>query len=301
MQRDRNLLFGIFAVQLNKVTASQIMEAGAAWAVDQSRDLPSRLVDAEALSEKDRKLIDRFVDEAVAAHGDDTSDTLKAFGGEEQVYQSFRGSVVLTESGGAADDMVGGESATISRSRSVEDGDVCFPVSFDSNGLAAGETAIDINARLQNHRTSIFIAPVSIRARSSLVVGPFGNPDFTTLIGFSSINRELDSGERSRPGCTVLRAGDVADIDIPDGRMNRASPQQRERRGTEEQHTPRWLPYPLAQILAHAHHGSLFVASDSSQFALTYVVLGAPLAISAYTPNRNRPNAATNHLFPIYS
>ena len=100
MDRDRNLLFGVLAAQLKKVTASQIMEAAGAWATDPSRDLPSRLVEAGALSERDRKLIEHFVDEAVSAHDGDASATLQTFGGEEQVHQSFHGSIVLTESGG---------------------------------------------------------------------------------------------------------------------------------------------------------------------------------------------------------
>jgi len=34
MDRDRNLLFGVLAVQLKKVTPSQIMDAAGAWATD---------------------------------------------------------------------------------------------------------------------------------------------------------------------------------------------------------------------------------------------------------------------------
>jgi serine/threonine protein kinase/WD40 repeat protein len=99
MTRDHNLLFGVFAVQLGKVTPMQLMDAAAAWAADQSRDIASRLVALNLLSEPDRQLLQRFVDEAVAAHGGDVQRTLASFGGEEQVHRTYRGSIVLTADG----------------------------------------------------------------------------------------------------------------------------------------------------------------------------------------------------------
>ena len=102
MDRDRNLLFGIFAVQLKKVTPTQLMEAAAAWAVEPSRDLSSRLVEAGALSESDRELISGLVDQAVQAHDGNATATLQTFGGEEEVYRSYRGSIVLSGSGGVS-------------------------------------------------------------------------------------------------------------------------------------------------------------------------------------------------------
>ena len=99
MDRDRNLLFGVLAVQLKKITPGQLVEAAGAWATDPSKDLAQRLVEAGMLSGKDRDLLSSFVEDAVKAHGGDTGKTLAAFGGEEQVHQSFRGSIVLTDSG----------------------------------------------------------------------------------------------------------------------------------------------------------------------------------------------------------
>jgi hypothetical protein len=46
MKRDHNLLFGVFAVQLNKVSPAQLMDAAGAWATDPSRDIPTRLVES---------------------------------------------------------------------------------------------------------------------------------------------------------------------------------------------------------------------------------------------------------------
>ncbi|MBI2423680.1 MAG: protein kinase [Candidatus Hydrogenedentes bacterium] len=99
MERDRNLLFGVFAVQLGKVTPGRLMEAAGAWAIAPATNLPDRLVEAKALDPRDRELIQRLVDEAVAAHGGDASQTLASFGGESQVHQSYRGSILLTADG----------------------------------------------------------------------------------------------------------------------------------------------------------------------------------------------------------
>lgn len=99
MKRDQNLLFGVFAVQLNKVSPSQLMDVAGAWATDPSRDIPARLVEAKALEKKDAKLLERLVREAIAAHNGDSTAALQSFGGEESLRQTFRGTVHLTDSG----------------------------------------------------------------------------------------------------------------------------------------------------------------------------------------------------------
>ncbi|HOD51213.1 MAG TPA: WD40 repeat domain-containing serine/threonine-protein kinase [Candidatus Hydrogenedentes bacterium] len=100
MQRDRNFLFGIFAVQLGKVTQAQLMDVAGAWATDPSRSVADRLVQGGALSEQLRELIDRLVDEAIRAHEGDTAATLQTFGGTEQVNESFGGALLLTDTDG---------------------------------------------------------------------------------------------------------------------------------------------------------------------------------------------------------
>ena len=100
VNQDQNLLFGVFAVQLKKVTPSQIMVAAGAWAVDPSKELPDRLIEDSALTPADRDLIQGFVDYAVKAHDGDASATLAHFGGEATVHGAFRGSVVPPREGG---------------------------------------------------------------------------------------------------------------------------------------------------------------------------------------------------------
>jgi hypothetical protein len=55
---DRNLLFGVLAVQLKQITPSQLVEAAALWATDPDHSLGERLIQAGALSLVDRDLID---------------------------------------------------------------------------------------------------------------------------------------------------------------------------------------------------------------------------------------------------
>ncbi|MBI4557933.1 MAG: protein kinase [Candidatus Hydrogenedentes bacterium] len=99
MERDRNLLFGVFAVQLNKVSPLKLVEVAATWAIDPSRDLGGRLVEAGLITAKDEQMIGGLVGEAVRAHGGSAADTLQSFGGNEILQRSFLGALELTESG----------------------------------------------------------------------------------------------------------------------------------------------------------------------------------------------------------
>ncbi|GMW00017.1 MAG: hypothetical protein AMXMBFR84_11550 [Candidatus Hydrogenedentota bacterium] len=104
LDRDRNLLFGVFAVQLKLVSPAQIMEVAAAWAVDPSRDLPDRLRDARLLTESDFQLVLDFVNRAVEAHQGNPSMALQRFGGEALAYQSLQLSGPQTVPGETARD-----------------------------------------------------------------------------------------------------------------------------------------------------------------------------------------------------
>lgn len=89
MDREKNLLFGVFAVQLRKLSPTQIMEAAAAWAADPSKDLSTRLVDARLITEHDRDLLAGLVEQAVNAHGGDSKAALETFGGEQAACQTL--------------------------------------------------------------------------------------------------------------------------------------------------------------------------------------------------------------------
>jgi len=100
MDRDRDLLFGVLAVQLRRVSPAQLVEAAAAWAADPELDLGSRLVEAGVLSSSDHELIGRLVDGAIAGYQGDAAATLDALGGDAEMTRSFCGSIARTPSGG---------------------------------------------------------------------------------------------------------------------------------------------------------------------------------------------------------
>ena len=107
--RDRNLLFGVLAVQAGMITPAQLAEAGGAWAIDPSKDLASRLAAQGVLKAGDRELVDRLVDRAIEAHGGDPGATLGSFGGDASIMHSFAGSLVRSESGGVHTILTPGE------------------------------------------------------------------------------------------------------------------------------------------------------------------------------------------------
>ncbi len=102
MNRDQNLLFGVLAVQLRKITPTQLVDVAGAWATDPSRDLPERLVELGLLSAADKDLVAEICHRAVEDFDGDASKTLLSFGGEDVVHQTFRGSIIMEEDGGVS-------------------------------------------------------------------------------------------------------------------------------------------------------------------------------------------------------
>ncbi|MBI5092047.1 MAG: protein kinase [Candidatus Hydrogenedentes bacterium] len=100
MDRDKNLLFGILAAQLKRVTSSQLAEAAAAWVADPQKELAQHLVESGVLDDAGRKLVGDVLEVILKAHDGSSVAALVSMGGTEQVDQSFDGRVVLTSSGG---------------------------------------------------------------------------------------------------------------------------------------------------------------------------------------------------------
>jgi serine/threonine-protein kinase len=97
MNQDRNLLFGVLAVQLRFLTPQQLMEAAAAWATHQTEPLRKFLIASGALSEKRCEMIDGLIDEQIQAHQGDVHATLMSLGGKRAVHESFAASLVVEE------------------------------------------------------------------------------------------------------------------------------------------------------------------------------------------------------------
>ncbi|MBI5093861.1 MAG: serine/threonine protein kinase [Candidatus Hydrogenedentes bacterium] len=78
--RDRNLLFGLLAAQLRRVSATSVASATKAWESDRTRDLPDRLVDDGALSEDERSMLLGLVERAIEQPDDEAGATRDALG-----------------------------------------------------------------------------------------------------------------------------------------------------------------------------------------------------------------------------
>ncbi len=66
---DRNLLFGILAVQLDYISSTQLVEAANSWMVNKSVQLGQILINLGKLSQEDRAFLDVIVDKHIARTG----------------------------------------------------------------------------------------------------------------------------------------------------------------------------------------------------------------------------------------
>jgi len=98
---DRNLLYGILAVQLDFIGRDSLIAAMHAWVLDKSRPLGEILVEQKALKSDRHALLDALVDEHLNAHDGDpekslaslapsrsTRDRLEAIG-DPEVFATF--------------------------------------------------------------------------------------------------------------------------------------------------------------------------------------------------------------------
>jgi len=73
---DRNLLFGVVAVQMDFVSRDALVAAMNAWALDKTRSLGQILVAQNALSSQRHDLLEALVDEHLKQHGNDPQRSL---------------------------------------------------------------------------------------------------------------------------------------------------------------------------------------------------------------------------------
>jgi WD40 repeat protein/tRNA A-37 threonylcarbamoyl transferase component Bud32 len=78
---DRNLLFGILAVQMNFVARDALIAAMHAWVLERSKPLGRILVEQQALSPSRQSLLEQLVNEHLAAHDGNAEKSLAAVGG----------------------------------------------------------------------------------------------------------------------------------------------------------------------------------------------------------------------------
>jgi hypothetical protein len=75
---DRNLLFGIVALQMDFITRDQLIAAMQAWVFDKSKPLVQVLCDQGAFSAEDREAIDSLVRRHLLRHDNNAECSLAA-------------------------------------------------------------------------------------------------------------------------------------------------------------------------------------------------------------------------------
>jgi hypothetical protein len=68
---DRNLLFGILALQMDFIARDALVKAMHAWVLDKAKPLGQILVEQQALKSERRALLEALVQEHVKQHDDD--------------------------------------------------------------------------------------------------------------------------------------------------------------------------------------------------------------------------------------
>ena len=90
---DRNLLFGILALQMDFITRDALIAAMNAWVLEKHRTLGEILVERGALDPTDRALLDPMVDRHVARHGGDPVASLAALSSIDSTAEALRQSI----------------------------------------------------------------------------------------------------------------------------------------------------------------------------------------------------------------
>ena len=88
---DRNLLFGILALQLDFLDRDALIAGMNAWLLDKNKSLGHVLNERGALSADRRALLDSLVDEHVRQHGNDPRRSLEAVAAYSTVTDCFEG------------------------------------------------------------------------------------------------------------------------------------------------------------------------------------------------------------------
>jgi serine/threonine protein kinase len=88
---DRNLLFGVLALQMDFISRNALLAAIQAWAFDKAKPLGQILVEQGALLDSRRALLDGLVQEHVQAHGNDPAQSLAAAAPDTSIHEELMG------------------------------------------------------------------------------------------------------------------------------------------------------------------------------------------------------------------
>jgi serine/threonine protein kinase/Tfp pilus assembly protein PilF len=92
-EADRNLLFGINALQNDFITRDALIAAMNAWVLEKPRAIGDILVERGNLAPADRNLLDQLIDRHLARHGGDPAASLAAMSSLDGVADDLRRSI----------------------------------------------------------------------------------------------------------------------------------------------------------------------------------------------------------------
>src|SRR5262249_43306834 len=88
---DRNLLFGILALQMDFIGRDALIAAMNAWVLDKAKSLGQILVEQEALDAGNRAWLEAGVERHLGKHGNDPQQSLAALAPAGAVGEALRG------------------------------------------------------------------------------------------------------------------------------------------------------------------------------------------------------------------
>ena len=87
---DRNLLFGILALQMDFISRDQMVAGMHAWVLDKAKPLGEVLVQLNHLAEDERALLDALVEKHLSKHDDDPQQSLAALSSLGPIRQDLQ-------------------------------------------------------------------------------------------------------------------------------------------------------------------------------------------------------------------
>src|ERR1700730_16575919 len=86
---DRNLLFGILALQMDFISRDALIQGMNAWVLEKSKPLGQILVEKKAIAADLRGFVEAMIDKHVEAHGNDPQQSLAAVSSASAIRQEL--------------------------------------------------------------------------------------------------------------------------------------------------------------------------------------------------------------------
>jgi hypothetical protein len=90
MSADRNLLFGVLALQMDFIDREQLVKGMSDWAINKQKSLGEILVANGAMSDGDRIMLAPMVDRHIELHENDSAKSLAVISSVESLKQELR-------------------------------------------------------------------------------------------------------------------------------------------------------------------------------------------------------------------